>query len=234
LNKQLGSTIAGLLCISLGLLSLIQDATGLYGEQVSGIFGSIVSDSPTQKVAAMSCPAEWADNKPGVASVTVQNPLSKPLTYKVTLSTYSSSNPPQYEPSQTVTIPANEKATISWSLAPTGISAYYRFAQVFAYSDEDSAKPQFHMWPSSFTGICDIRLLNNPAFSALRLRALGGVLGILLGSILVYLPNRPLGRNQRLAAVLFGAVIVVIPGAALSYIFLAAKVTVSWGPVEAV
>jgi hypothetical protein len=223
MNKRLGITIAGLLCICLGVVFLIQDTGGLLGAEVSGIFELLVPHAPAQKVVAMSCPQEWADNEPGIVSATVQNPLNKPLIYTLTISTYPSLVPPRDEPSRVVTIPGNERATFNWTLDPTGVSAYYLFAQVFAFSDEDSAKTQYHMWPSSFTGTCHIRLLNNPAFSALRLRASGYVLGILLGSILVYGANRPLGRKQRLAAVLVGPVILVIAGVALYYIFLAAQ-----------
>src|SRR5258708_14633536 len=218
MNKQLALTIVWLVCICLGVVSVIHEAQELLGAEVSGIFGQIMPHYPSQRIAAIACPVEWANNKPGVVSASVQNPLDKPLNYKVQISTYPRANPPHVEPSKSVIIPANESATFNWSLDPSGVPGYYVSAQVVAYSDEDLAKSGYHFWPSSYVGNCGIRLVNNPAFSALRLRVLGGVLGIVMGSVLAYVPNRPLTRRLRWAAVFIGTVILVMAGPPLYYI----------------
>ncbi len=226
MNKRMAVTIIGLIGICSGMVLIIVAAQTLLQAEVSGIFSTIAGHSSYQKIAAMSCPLAWPENKPGPVNITIKNPLDKTLTYGLSLSTYSGSDTYyQQEPSQTVIIPANRTAVISWSVGSLERSTYFVFVEVKAVSDEDSAQSaqsQYHIWSSSFSGTCAIRLANSPEFTSLKRHAAGGLFAAILGSLLVYFARRPLTRRQRVGAVLIGIVLIVVTGLSFFYIFVGA------------
>jgi hypothetical protein len=211
-------TAIGLVGIGIGSTLLVYMALMLFSIEISLIFTYFRPHGPTNVITSLSCPREWAENKPGTISATVRNPSANTLSYNTQLEIYSSSPIAIQGNQQANSVPANEQATFSWVGTPSTQTGYFIVAHVEAISNEDARRTGYHMWPSSFTGSCIVRLVNQPDFIKLRLQASGSAFVVLLGSVLVFRHNRPRTRRHTIIGVVLTLLLLLVAGVPFIYL----------------
>jgi hypothetical protein len=205
LNRRRALGILGTIVVLIGIGLAASEAWLLYTTENSGLYLNLVSESPTTRAAAIQCPDAWALGNEGAVRVTLNNPTTKPMAYKVVFSVYSDHD---LDNTYTVidTIPAAQNGDVSSPLTgPSG--RYYQFASLYAYSDDDLALPgPFHMWPTSYRASCGVRLTASPSYRTLALGALLSPILVVIGAALSYFAYRP----QRGLRLLIGGIAALV------------------------